>query len=232
MLLPVAWVVVQSLELPSDQFNLPPVWFPAHLTLESYRTLFNTTPFTLNILNSLLVTGSVVIGGAIVSVLAAYVFARVQFRGREVVFMLFLVSLTLPTQVLAVPEFVVVKNLHLLNSQASLIIPALIQVFGVFILRQHFRTIPRELEDAAKIDGAGHFRIMRHVMVPLSWPAITAVMVITGQYIWNDFFWPNLFISDPNRMTAPLALYYQETSMGGGEIGAIFAVCRYLPCRR
>jgi ABC-type glycerol-3-phosphate transport system permease component len=223
MLLPVAWVVVQSLELPSDQFNLPPVWFPAHLTLESYRTLFNTTPFTDNILNSLLVTGSVVIGAAIVSVLAAYVFARVQFRGREVVFILFLVSLTLPTQVLAVPEFVVVKNLHLLNTQASLIIPALIQVFGVFILRQHFRTIPRELEDAAKIDGAGHLRIMRHVMVPLSWPAITAVMVITGQYIWNDFFWPNLFISDPNRMTAPLALYYQETSMGGGEIGAIFA---------
>ena len=103
MLLPVAWVVVQSLELPSDQFNLPPVWFPAHLTLESYRTLLQTTPFTLNILNSLLVTGSVVIGAAMVSVLAAYVFARVQFRGREVVFMLFLVSLTLPTQVLAVP---------------------------------------------------------------------------------------------------------------------------------
>ena len=139
------------------------------------------------------------------------------------VFTLFLASLTLPTQVLAVPEFVVVKNLHLLNNQASLIIPALIQVLGVFLLRQHFRTIPRELEDAAKIDGAGHLRIIRHVMVPLSWPAISAVMVITGQYIWNDFFWPNLFISDPNRMTAPLALYYQESAMGGGEIGAIFA---------
>jgi ABC-type glycerol-3-phosphate transport system permease component len=159
----------------------------------------------------------------LVSVLAAYAFARLEFRGREIVFTIFLASLTLPTQVLAVPEFVVVKHLHLLNTQASLIVPALIQVLGIFLLRQHFRTIPRELEDAAKMDGAGHLRIIRHVMVPLSWPAISAVMIVTGQYIWNDFFWPNLFINDPNRMTAPLALYYQETALGGGEIGAIFA---------
>jgi multiple sugar transport system permease protein len=223
MLLPVAWVVLQSVELPTDQFNLPPVWFPGHVTLGSYRALFDSTPFTDNILNSVLVTGSVVVGAAAVSILAAYAFARLEFRGREIVFTIFLASLTLPTQVLAVPEFVVVKHLHLLNNQASLIIPALIQVFGIFLLRQHFRTIPRELEDAARMEGAGHLAIIRHVMVPLSWPAISAVMIVTGQYIWNDFFWPNLFINDPNRMTAPLALYYQESAMGGGEIGAIFA---------
>jgi ABC-type glycerol-3-phosphate transport system permease component len=93
----------------------------------------------------------------------------------------------------------------------------------VFILRQHFRTIPQDLDDAARVDGAGHMKILRHVMVPMSWPAISAVMVLTGQYIWNDFFWPNLFITNPNRMTAPLALYYQESSLGGGQIGAIFA---------
>jgi multiple sugar transport system permease protein len=223
MLLPVAWVVLQSVELPTDQFNLPPVWFPSHVTLGSYRTLFDSTPFTDNLLNSVLVTGCVVIGAALVSIFAAYAFARLEFRGREIVFTIFLASLTLPTQVLAVPEFVVVKHLHLLNTQASLIIPALIQVFGIFLLRQHFRTIPRELEDAAKMEGAGHLSIIRHVMIPLSWPAISAVMIVTGQYIWNDFFWPNLFINDPNRMTAPLALYFQESAMGGGEIGAIFA---------
>ena len=223
MLLPVAWVVLQSLELPVDQFNIPPVWFPTHVTLQSYRALFDSTPFFLNLLNSLLVTVSVVLGAALVSVLAAYVFARIEFRGREILFTLFLVALTIPTQVEAVPEFVVVKYMHLLNTQASLIIPALIQVLGVFILRQHFRTIPRDLDDAARVDGAGHLHIIRHVMVPMSWPAISAVMVITGQYIWNDFFWPNLFITSPNRMTAPLALYYQQSAMGGGEIGAIFA---------
>ena len=136
---------------------------------------------------------------------------------------MFLVGLTLPSQVAAVPEFIEIRYMHLLNNQASLIVPALIQVLGVFLLRQHFRTIPQELDDSARVDGAGHLRIIRHVMIPLSWPAISAVMVITGQYIWNDFFWPNLFLTSPSRMTAPLALYSLEATQGGGPIGAIFA---------
>jgi ABC-type glycerol-3-phosphate transport system permease component len=168
----------------------------------------------------------------VVSVLAAYAFARLEFRGRELIFILFLAALTLPSQVSAVPEFVVVKYLHLLNTQASLVIPALIQVIAIFLLRQHFRTIPRELDDAARIDGAGHLRIIRHVMIPMSWPAISAVMIITGQYIWNDFFWPNLFITSTNRMTAPLALYNLESVTGGGPVGAVFAGLSVLcvPC--
>jgi multiple sugar transport system permease protein len=223
MLLPVVWVVLQSFELPADQSSVPPVWFPTQLTLGSYRTLFSTTPFWLNIANSVIVTLAVVLGSAVVSILAAYVFARIEFRGREALFVMFLVALTLPTQVTAVPEFVVVKYLHLLNTRLSLIIPALIQVIGIFLLRQHFRTIPVELDDAARIDGAGHLGIIRHVMVPLSWPAISAVMIITGQYIWNDFFWPNLFINSTDKMTAPLALYNLESVAGGGPVGAIFA---------
>jgi multiple sugar transport system permease protein len=232
MLLPVVWVVLQSFELPADQSSVPPVWFPAQLTLASYRTLFSTTPFWLNIANSVIVTLAVVIGSALVSILAAYVFARIEFRGREALFVMFLVALTLPTQVTAVPEFVVVKYLHLLNTRLSLIIPALIQVIGIFLLRQHFRTIPVELDDAARIDGAGHLGIIRHIMVPLSWPALSAVMIITGQYIWNDFFWPNLFINNTGKMTAPLALYNLESVAGGGPVGAIFAGLAVLcvPC--
>jgi ABC-type glycerol-3-phosphate transport system permease component len=232
MLLPVAWVVIQSLETPDEQSSTAPLWTPSHLTFASYRTLFSVAPFGINLLNSVLVTSAVVIGGAVVSVLAAYVFARIEFRGRELVFTMFLAALTLPSQVSAVPEFVVVKYMHLLDSQVSLIIPALIQVIAIFLLRQHFRTIPRELDDAARIDGAGHLRIIRHVMIPMSWPAISAVMIITGQYIWNDFFWPNLFITSTNRMTAPLALYNLESVTGGGPVGAVFAGLSVLcvPC--
>jgi multiple sugar transport system permease protein len=232
MLLPVAWVVLQSVETSDEQTSPNPIWTPHDLTLASYRALFSVAPFLLNILNSVLVTASVVIGGAVISVLAAYAFARIEFRGREVLFVIFLAALTLPSQVSAVPEFVVVKYMHLLNTQTSLIIPALIQVIAIFLLRQHFRTIPVELDDAARIDGAGHLRIIRHVIVPLSWPAISAVMVITGQAIWNDFFWPNLFINTTSRMTAPLALYNVETAGGGGMVGGVFAgltiLC--LPC--
>ena len=150
MLLPVAWVVLTSLEPPSEQFLLPPVWFPSHLTLTSYRSLFAAAPFLLNLINSVVVSASVIVGSATVCVLAAYAFARLEFRGREVLFTLFLVGLTLPTQVSAVPEFIEIRYMHLLNNQASLVVPALIQVLGIFLLRQHFRTIPRDLDDSAE----------------------------------------------------------------------------------
>jgi multiple sugar transport system permease protein len=232
MLVPVLWVVLQSFETPSEQTSIAPIWIPTSVTVHSYQTLFSSAPFAWNLLNSVVVTVAVVVGAAAVSVLAAYVFARIEFRGREVLFTLFLAALTLPSQVSAVPSFVVIKYLHLLNNQLSLIIPALIQVVGIFLLRQHFRTIPTDLDDAARIDGAGHLTIIRRIMVPLSWPAISAVMVITGQYIWNDFFWPNLYINSTNRMTAPLALYNLESTAGGGPIGAVFAGLSVLcvPC--
>jgi multiple sugar transport system permease protein len=231
MLIPVVWVVLESFEVPADQVAVPPVWFPHQLTLASFRTLFQT-PFLIDMVNSVAVTVSVVIGAAVVSVLAAYAFARLEFRGRELLFTLFLAALTLPSQVSAVPEFVVIRYLHLLDSRLSLVIPALIQALAIFLLRQHIRTIPRELDDAARIDGAGHLGIIRRIIVPMSWPAISAVMVITGQYIWNDFFWPNLFISNPDKMTAPLALYNLESVTGGGPIGAVFAGLSLLcvPC--
>jgi multiple sugar transport system permease protein len=231
-LVPVLWVVLQSFETPTEQASVGPIWIPTQVTLHSYQTLFSSAPFAWNLLNSVVVTVAVVVGAAAVSVLAAYVFARIEFRGREIVFTLFLAALTLPSQVSAVPSFVVIKYLHLLNSQLSLIIPALIQVVGIFLLRQHFRTIPTDLDDAARIDGAGHLTIIRRIMVPLSWPAISAVMVITGQYIWNDFFWPNLYINTTTRMTAPLALYNLESTAGGGPIGAVFAGLSVLcvPC--
>ena len=223
MLMPVVWVVIESFELPGDQFRTPPVWIPHSLTLSSYRTLFAAAPFVENLLNSVFITLAVVLGSALVSVLAAYAFARLEFPGRELLFLIFLSALTIPTQVSAVPEFVVVRYLHLLNSRLAIVVPALIQVVGIFLLRQHFRTIPRELDDAAVVDGAGHLGVLRHVIVPMSWPAISAIMVITGQYIWNDFFWPLLFITSRDKMPAPLALYNLQSTQGGGPIGAVFA---------
>jgi multiple sugar transport system permease protein len=222
-LAPVAWVFVNSIEPESIQFTLPPVWLPHHPTLFSYRQLFHEIPFLLQLGNSLLVAGAVVIGSTTVSVLAAYAFARMEFRGKNVLFVVLLSGLMLPTQIAAVPEFVEVKYLGLLNSRLSLIIPALIQVFGIFLLRQHFKTIPQELEDAARIDGAGELRILRQVIIPLSWPALSATAIITTQYIWNDFFWPNLFITSANKMPAALGLVTLQNSFLGGPVAGVFA---------
>jgi multiple sugar transport system permease protein len=223
MLAPVAWVFVNSIEPEKVQFNLPPVWLPHTVTLFSYRQLFDDIPFLLQLGNSLLVSAAVVVGSTTVSVLAAYAFARMEFPGSNVLFVALLSGLMLPTQIAAVPEFVEVKYLGLLNSRMSLIIPALIQVFGIFLLRQHFKTIPRELEDAARIDGAGELQILRRVIVPLSWPALAAVSIITTQYIWNDFFWPNLYITNPNKMVAALGLVTLQNSYLGGPVAGVFA---------
>ena len=223
MVLPIVYTVITSLEPSSQQFKIPPEWIPRHLTLQSYRLIFTSIPFLKEILNSLFITACVIVGSTIVSVLAAYSFARLRFRGSSALFVGLLVALMVPTQISAIPEFLIIKHLSLIDSRSSIIIPALIQVFSVFLLRQHFRTIPRDLEDAALIDGAGHFLIIRHVILPLSWPAIAAVCIVTGQYIWNDFFWPNLFLSSQSKMVAPLALVSFSDANGSGALGPVFA---------
>jgi len=223
MVLPIIYTVITSLEPASQQFKIPPQWIPSHLSLASYRLVFTQIPFGTEILNSVMITVVVIIGSTIVAVLAAYAFARLRFRGAQFLFLSMLVALMVPTQISAIPEFLIMKNLHLINTRAALIVPALIQVFAIFLLRQHFQTIPRDLEDAARIDGAGHFLIIRHVILPLSWPAIAAVAIVTGQFIWNDFFWPKLFLTSQSKMVAPLALVSFSNANGGGALGPVFA---------
>lgn len=223
MVSPIAYAFVNSIEPTGVAFRLPPVWLPHHVTLENYRLLFSSIPFAQNLLNSVVVTVAVVVGSTCVSVLAAYAFARLRFRGSGVLFGVMLAALMIPTQIAAIPEFIIVKHLHMINTLWSLIVPALIQVFGLFLLRQHFKTIPRDVEDAIRVDGGGHFAVLRHAIVPLSWPAIAAVCIITGQYIWNDFFWPNLFISSTGTMVAPLALVSFSSANGEGAVGPVFA---------
>lgn len=223
MVMPIVYTVLQSFEPVSEQFQLPPVWIPHHVTLFSYRMVFSSIPFLTEIINSVLIAVAVIVGSTIVASLAAYAFARLHFRGSGFLFGGMLVALMVPTQISAIPEFLLIRDFHLINSRWSLIVPALIQVFSVFLLRQHFRTIPRELEEAAIIDGAGHALIIRHVILPLSWPAIAAVCIVTGQYIWNDFFWPNLFITSQSKMVAPLALVSFSNANGSGALGPVFA---------
>ena len=223
MLLPELWVLVNSFLPSSMQFNLPPVWFTSHWTLASYRQLFDLIPFLLQLANSVGVTVAVVIGSTLVSVLAAYAFARLQFWGRDVLFVALLSGLDAARANRSRARVRRDQVPGLAQLPLSLMIPALIQVFGIFLLREHFKTIPWELEDAARIEGAGELQILRMVVVPLSWPAIYATSIITAQYIWNDFFWPNLYITSPARMVAPLGLVTLQNAYLSGPVGAIFA---------
>jgi len=223
MLAPFLWVFVTSLLTTDDAFQLPPVWLPREITLDNYREVFDLIPFWSMTLNSLKISGLITIGAVTTSTLAAYAFARLRFPGRDVLFILLLSALMVPQQVTVIPTFILIRNLGLLDTHEAVYLPATINVFGIFLLRQFFRSIPRELEDSARLDGAGHLRILLQIIVPLSAPALSALAIFVFQAAWNDFFWPNLFLSSPDKMTLPLGLVSLKGQYGGGSAVALFA---------
>ena len=223
MLAPFYWMIVNSL-LPRERaFSLPPEWFPRHVTLDNYREVFNLIPFGRLIYNSLKLTTIITVGAVAISTLAAYAFARLTFPGRDLLFIIMLSALMVPQQVTVIPTFILIKNLGLLDTHESIYLPGLINVFGTFLLRQFFLTIPRDLEDAAKLDGAGHLRILANVIVPLAAPAISALAIFTALAAWNEFFWANIFLTSPDKMTLPVGLVMISGRFGSGSPVVILA---------
>lgn len=216
MMAPFFWVLVNSFIPQASALTLPPRWWPTPSTLSNYARVFTLIPFALLTLNSLKITLIVTVGGLATSSLAAYALARLQFPGRTCIFVLFLSALMVPAQVTAIPTFILIRYLGLLDTQEAVYIPALINVLGIFLLRQFFLSIPRELEDAARLEGASHFRILAQVILPLARPALASLAIFMFQATWNDFFWPNLFLSTPSKMTLPLGLVSLQSPYGGG----------------
>jgi multiple sugar transport system permease protein len=223
MFVPFYWVLVTSV-LPADvAYALPPKWFPTHITFDNFRQVFDLIPFGLLVLNSIKISVIITLGGVITSMLAAYAFARLKFPGRDIFFVLLLAALMVPAQVTAIPTFVLVRVLGLLDTHEAVYLPALVNVLGIFLLRQFFLTIPKELDDAAKMDGAGHLRILFQIYIPLSWPSLSALAIVIFQAAWNDFFWPNLFLSSPEKMTLPVGLVALRGLYGTGSPAVMFA---------
>jgi len=214
---PFYWMVINSLLPRGRAFSLPPEWFPTSITLDNYRRVFDQIPFARLVLNSLKLTVIITVGAMVTSTLAAYAFARLRFPGRDLLFIILLSALMVPQQVTVIPTFILIRNLGLLNTHEAVYLPALINVFGTFLLRQFFLTIPRDLEDAAKIDGAGHLRILMNVIVPLSAPALSALAIFIALAAWNEFFWANIFLSSPEKMTLPVGLVMLSGRFGSGS---------------
>lgn len=215
MMLPFYWVIVTAFVPQLSAFGKPPDWTPERLTFENVRRVFDAVPFWQQFFNSVKVSLLITIGSVITSTMAAYAFARLQFPGRDVLFVIFLAALMVPGQVTVIPTFILMRNLGLMNTHEALWIPGLINVFGIFLLRQFFLRTPRDLEEAAKLDGAGYFRIMFQIALPLAVPAIAALAVLTFQAAWNDFFAPNLFLTSPDKFTLPVGLVALRGQFGG-----------------
>jgi multiple sugar transport system permease protein len=205
-LFPFVWMVSTSLTTTGELFKLPPSIIPDPIDTSAYDRLFSDVPILRWVFNSVLVSLSVTLLQVLSSAMAAYAFTRLDFKGRNVVFVLFLATLMVPFQVMVVPLFIELRYAGLLNSYAALIVPEIAMPFGVFLLRQAFLSLPRELEEAAFVDGAGHIRVFFRLVLPLSKPAIATVAVFSFMGSWNSFLWPLVVINNPDLMTLPLGL--------------------------
>jgi multiple sugar transport system permease protein len=223
MFVPFYWMLVNSLLPRGQAFALPPEWLPTEITFANHERVFEMIPFGRLVLNSLKLTAIITVGSVTTSTLAAYAFARLSFPGRDLLFIVVLSALMVPQQVTVIPTFILMRELGLLDTHESIYLPALINVFGIFLLRQFFLTIPRELEDAARLDGAGRLRILLQIIVPLSGPAIAALAIFVALGSWNEFFWPNIFLTSPEKMTLPVGLVMLSGRFGSGSPVVILA---------
>jgi multiple sugar transport system permease protein len=190
MLTPLAWMLVTSLETLSQTRQFPPILWPGELQWSNYPEAIRASSFTTWLWNTTVVTTVVVASNLLLCSLAAYGFARIRFFGRGAVYFLLLATLMVPLQVILIPTFLIVKQLGLIDHLGALIVPNLANVFGIFMLTQFFRTLPIELEEAARIDGAGRLKILFTIVLPLSLPALATLAVIQFMWTWNDFLWP------------------------------------------
>jgi multiple sugar transport system permease protein len=211
-LVPFLWMLSTSLKNVDEVFIYPPKWIPDQLRFDNYTSIWRELPVNRWILNSVLVAATGVLGHLIFCSMSAYAFARIRFPLREPLFYLFLVTMLIPGQVQLIPNFVLMRNLNWIDTYWALIMPGLAGAFGTFLLRQFFMTLPRDLEDAARVDGASYWRIFRSIVLPLSGPALATVAVFTFIEKWNDFIWPLVVINSTEKMTLPLGLAYLNST--------------------
>jgi multiple sugar transport system permease protein len=206
MILPLVWMTVTSLQTLDETRHYPPSLVPTSLEFNNYTEVLRRSEFVRWFVNTLLVTLAAVIGNLVFCSLAGYAFARIKFFGRGVVFIAILATLMIPYQVTVIPTFLIIRQLGMIDTLGALILPNLVGAFGIFMLRQFFITLPIELEEAARIDGASRLGILFKIVLPLSGPALATLAVITFLWTWNDFFWPLITIYSADNMTLQLGL--------------------------
>ena len=205
-LVPIIWMLVSALKPSAEVFTTPPTLFGSEVKFSNFVEAWNYLPFGRFILNTVFVAGIGTLITLVASAMSGYAFARLNFRFRGGLFVLYLSTLIVPQEVIVIPMFLVMQRLGWVNSYQALILPWAFTAFGTFLLRQFFLTIPRELEEAAKIDGCGHIRILRSIIIPISAPALAVLAVFTFISYWNSFLWPLIIINDTAKMTVPLGL--------------------------
>ena len=205
-LLPMVWMVSASLMPSGEASTYPPRFFPSRLTFSHYGDLFTRLSIGKYLLNSAFVSFVVTFASLAINSMAGYAFAKLRFRGRDRLFRVLSTGLVLPVQVAMLPLFLLMKNLHLINTYWGVIIPGMASIFGIFLVRQYALSIPDEMLDAARVDGASELRIFWSIVVPGIVPILATLSIWTFLATWNDFMWPLIVLSDETHYTLPVAL--------------------------
>ncbi len=206
MLLPFFWMVSTSFMTNQEVFSYPIKFLPERLDFSNYVNVFKIMPLVQYFMNSLLVSIVTVLGQVIIAAMAGYAFARFEFKGKEFLFAIILLSMMVPPQVNIIPLFYVMRELGWINTYQALILPGMFGGFGIFLMRQWFVKLPRSVEEAAKIDGANNFEIFFKIALPLAIPALITLGIFTFVTSWNSFMWPLIVTNSDNMRTLPVAL--------------------------
>ncbi|MGN6445309.1 carbohydrate ABC transporter permease [Amnibacterium sp.] len=220
---PLLWTLTTSLRTPAAAFQNPPQWLPIPADFSNYAAVFKQIPIGQFFVNSVIVTGLIVIGQTVTCMLSGYAFAMIRFPGRTAIFGAFLATMMVPLQTIIIPVFVIVKMLGLSDSLLALVIPALGSAFGTFLVRQYFMQMPRELGEAARIDGANQWQVFSHVYMRMAAPVVATLAILNFSGFWAEFYRPLIFLQSQQNFTLPLGLVGLQGNLGTGSISVVLA---------
>lgn len=221
--LPLYWMLTAAVKTNREIYTLPPDWIPLAPTLQNFVDAWTAAPFGRFYTNSVILT---VVGTSVKmlnAVFSAYAFAFLRFPKRDLVFLVVLAALMIPEEATILPNYLTMANFGWVNTFPGLLLPGFVSAFGTFLLRQHFLSLPREVLDAARVDGAGHLRILRSIIVPMSRPVLATLLLLTVVNRWNDFLWPLIITNTSDMRTLPIGIYFLFSQEGNTVWGVVMA---------
>lgn len=231
MITPFLWTVSTSLKGQNEAvFSFPPKFIPEQVTLENYKVVWDTLSIPRYFLNSMILAVFGVILPVILSSMAAFPLARMEFKGKQLIFLVIMGTMMVPGEVTMIPTYLIINKAGLMGSYAGIILPGAVSAFGIFLMRQAFITIPKELEESAVIDGAKVWQIWLHILMPMVKPSIATLSILSFIGAWNNFLWPLLVLNDPNTYPLTVGLYkLQGTFVANTRLIASGAVLALIP---
>jgi sn-glycerol 3-phosphate transport system permease protein len=226
--LPLIWLLSAAFKQTSEIYAVPSTWIPREATLKNFPDAWNAAPFGQYYVNTIIVTVFSVLGKIVMAAGTAYALVMLRFPGKTFIFALILGALMIPPQVAIVPNYLLFADLGLVNTYWALILPHVPTAIGTFLLRQAFLALPREILDAAKVDGAGHLRTLWAIMLPLSMPVLITFALLATQDVWNDFLWPLIITNTENMRTLPIGISRLLDQEGNTQWGVVMAGAIYV----